>query len=308
MWNYLRKRLLWSVIVIGGVVTLVFFLLRILPGDPADKMIADFGMSAADLATLKAQWGLDKPLYTQFGEFVWNALHGDFGRSIWTRRLVTAQVFDQLPDTIELALAAMFFTILIGVPTGILAAVRQNTWVDTVSMVVALAGVSMPSFWLGLVLLLVFAVQLGWFPMAGTGGLKYLALPAFTLGFRFAGSIARLTRSGMLEVLRQDYIRTARAKGLKEWTVITRHAMRNSLIPVVTILGLQMAALLGGAVIVETVFSRRGIGAMAVSAIKEKDYPLVQGIVLLIAAIYVLVNLMVDLGYAWLDPRIRYEE
>jgi ABC-type dipeptide/oligopeptide/nickel transport system permease component len=199
----------------------------------------------------------------------------------------------------------MVLTLLIGIPLGIVAAINHNTWIDSLSMLVALGGVSMPTFWLGLVLIMVFAVRLDWFPMAGTGGMKYLILPAFTLGFRFAGRIARLTRSSMLEVLRADYITTARAKGLAERVVVTVHGLRNALIPVITLLALQLAALLGGAVITETVFSRRGIGAMAVAAVKEKDYPLMQGLAVVVALMYVLANLGVDLAYGWLDPRIR---
>jgi peptide/nickel transport system permease protein len=307
MLNYVRMRSFWSIIVIMGVVTLVFILLRVLPGDPADKMISDWGLSAEDLARLKEQWGLNDPIYVQFGRFIWDALHGDFGRSIWSRRLVTEHILTQLPATIQLAIAGLLVTILTGIPLGIIAAVRQNTWIDNFCMLLALFGVSMPSFWLGLVLLLTFAVGLGWFPMAGTGGLKYLILPAITLGFRSAGSIARITRSSMLEVMRQDYIVTARAKGLTERVVIVLHALKNALIPVVTILGLQLAGLLGGTVITETVFARKGIGVMAVSAVQEKDYPLMQGIVVFISGTYVLVNLAVDLLYAKLDPRIHYE-
>jgi peptide/nickel transport system permease protein len=308
MLEYLLRRLLWSVITVWGVVTLVFVMLRVLPGDPADTMITDWGMSAEDLDEIREQMGLNDPIYVQYGRFIWDAAHGDFGRSIWSNRLVMHQIADQFPATLKLALASMLLTLCIGFPLGIIAAVGHNTWVDSASMLVALGGVSMPTFWLGLVLIMIFAVRLHWFPMAGTGGIEFLILPAFTLGFRFAGRIARLTRSSMLEVLRADYITTARAKGLAEHIVVTVHGLRNALIPVVTLLALQLAALLGGAVITETVFSRRGIGAMAVAAVKEKDYPLMQGLAVVVALAYVLANLWVDLAYAWLDPRIRHGE
>jgi peptide/nickel transport system permease protein/oligopeptide transport system permease protein len=307
MWRYLLRRLLAAVPTIIGVVVLVFFAMRILPGDITDKMVADFGLSAADIKRLREQWGLDDPLHAQFVRFVSEMARGDLGRSIWSRRLVTEQVAEQIPATLELTLAATGIAIAIGVPLGILAAVRRHSWLDFSSMGVALLGVSMPSFWLGLLLILLFGVRLGWLPMAGTGGWRFLILPAFTLGFSASAVIARLTRSSMLEVLRQEYVKTAHSKGLPRRTVTWKHALRNAAIPVITIIGLQIAGLLGGAVLTETVFSRQGVGRTAAQAVLQKDFPLVQAIVLLVALTYVGVNLLIDVLYAFLDPRIRYD-
>ena len=306
MRKYLIGRLIAAVPTILGVVVIVFIALRVLPGSVADRLAADFGMSAADIARLEAQWGLDDPIVVQFGRFVSDAVRGDFGRSIWSRRPVTQQITQQLPATIELAAAAMAIAILIGIPLGILAALRRDSWLDTASMAVALIGVSMPNFWLGLVLIVVFGATLGWLPMAGSGGWQHLILPAFTLGFSLSGIIARLVRAAMLEALSQDYVRTARSKGLAERLVAWKHALRNALIPVVTVLGLQIAGLLNGAVVIETVFSRPGIGRMLVNGIIDKDFPIVQGVVILVAGVYVLANIVVDVLYAAIDPRISY--
>lgn len=307
MWRYVARRVLLAIPTILGVVVLVFFAMRVLPGNIADKMIADFGMSAADIARLRVQWGLDDPLHVQFGRFVGQMVQGDLGRSIWSRRLVVDQIAEQVPATVQLTLAAMAIAVFIGVPLGILAAIRRHTWWDFSCMAMALGGVSMPSFWLGLLLILFFGVRLGWLPMAGTGGLEYLILPAFTLGFGSSAVIARLTRSSMLEFLRRDFIRTAQSKGLMPRVVTWKHALRNAMIPVMTIIGLQVANLLGGAVLTETVFSRQGIGRMAAQAVLEKDFPVAQGIAMLVAITYVFVNLFVDILYAFFDPRIRYE-
>jgi ABC-type dipeptide/oligopeptide/nickel transport system permease component len=307
MWRYLLTRLLAAIPTIIGVVVLVFFAMRVLPGDITDKMVADFGLSAADIKRLREQWGLDDPLHVQFARFAGEMARGDLGRSIWSRRLVTDQIAEQLPATAQLTAAATGIAVAIGVPLGILAAVRRHSWLDFSSMGVALLGVSMPSFWLGLLLILLFGVRLGWLPMAGTGGWQFLVLPAFTLGFGASAVIARLTRSSMLEVLRQEYVKTARSKGLHKRTVTWKHALRNAAIPVVTIVGLQIAGLLGGAVLTETVFSRQGIGRMAAQAVLEKDFPVAQAIVLLVALTYVAVNLFIDVLYALLDPRIRYD-
>lgn len=307
MSRYITMRMLSAVPVIVGVVVLVFFALRILPGDPTDKMIADWGMSTEDLDRIREQWGLNDPLHEQFLRYVGDLLRGDFGRSFWSRRPVTAQIAQQLPATLQLTFASLLVSLVIALPLGIIAAVRQNTWIDTFCMMVSLIGVSMPIYWLGLLLLLFFGVYLKWLPLAGSGSLKHLILPAFTLGLGLAGIVTRLVRSSMLDVLRQDYMRTARAKGLRDSLVVLQHGFRNALIPVVTVVGLQIAGLLGGAVLTETVFARPGIGAMAVAAVTEKDYPLMQAIIFLVAGIYVLVNLVVDVSYGFLDPRIRYE-
>jgi len=281
--------------------------MHVLPGDPVRIMLAGQPVSGEIVEQLRKEYGLDKPIYVQYFTFAGDALQGDLGRSIKTKRLVTQEIFAQFPSTLQLTMAAMFIALVIGVTSGVLAAVHQGSWIDAVSMFFALLGVSMPSFWLALLLLLLFSFNLGWLPAVGAGGIKHLILPAFVLGVGEAAIIARLVRASMVEVLRQEYVNVARAKGLSNRVVILRHALRNALIPVVTVLGLQYGYLLGGAVIVETVFSRPGIGRLAVDAILAKDYPMVQGVVLFSAVIYVVVNLIVDISYGWIDPRIHYE-
>jgi peptide/nickel transport system permease protein len=307
MLRYIAKRLIASIPVMLGVLVAVFFLMRVLPGDPTQMMAAEFGASAEELARMRASLGVDDPIMVQFWDFVRNAARGDLGRSLFTNRPVTTQIVDQVPSTFQLAAASLMIAVLIGVPIGVVAAVRSNSVIDAGSMVLALIGVSMPSFWLGLILIYVFSYRLGWLPAAGVGDLRYLLMPAFALGFSSAAIIARLTRSSMLEVLRQEYIVTARAKGLASRLVIFRHALKNALIPLVTIIGLQFASLMGGAVIIETVFARKGLGSLTIQAILQKDYPLVQGTILFVALAYIVVNLIVDISYAFLDPRIRYE-
>jgi peptide/nickel transport system permease protein len=307
MLRYIAKRLIASIPVMLGVLVAVFFLMRVLPGDPTQMMAAEFGASAEELARMRASLGVDDPIMVHFWDFVRNAARGDLGRSLFTNRPVTTQIVDQVPSTFQLAAASLVIAILIGVPIGVVAAVRSNSVIDAGSMVLALIGVSMPSFWLGLILIYVFSYRLGWLPAAGVGDLRYLLMPAFALGFSSAAIIARLTRSSMLEVLRQEYIVTARAKGLASRLVIFRHALKNALIPLVTIIGLQFASLMGGAVIIETVFARKGLGSLTIQAILQKDYPLVQGTILFVALAYIVVNLIVDISYAFLDPRIRYE-
>jgi len=297
--------------VLWGVATLVFFLMYMLPGDPASTILAQSGGKAESLARIRAQLGLDLPLHVQYVRFLGNAIRGNFGDSIFLRQPVIEILRSNLPSTVELALAGGVVALAIGFSTGILAALNHNTWVDRVCMVVAIAGVSMPNFWLSLLLMYAISalnVYYGFLvlPITGQGDLKHLIVPALVLGFAASGSLARLVRSSMLEVMRQEYITTARAKGLVQRVVIMRHALRNALIPVVTMLGLQFGALLGGTVIIETVFSRRGLGRTIVDAILWKDLPIVQGAVLLTATIYMLVNLIVDISYAVIDPRIRY--
>jgi ABC-type dipeptide/oligopeptide/nickel transport system permease component len=303
---YLAGRLLSLVPVLLGVTILVFGMLHLVPGDPVIAMLGDTGAPPQEVERLRTELGLNDPLYEQYGRFLARAVTGDLGRSIRSNRKVVDEIGSQLPSTVELAVASMLTAIAIGVALGAIAAYRHNTWVDTTTMLLALLGVSMPSFWLGLILLFVFAVWLGWLPVTGQGGLERLILPAATLGFILSAPIARLTRSALLDVLSQDYVRTARAKGLREFTVVVRHALRNALIPVITIVGLQFGALLAGAVIVETVFARQGIGSEVVTAILNRDFPLAQGVVLLMATSFVLMNLLVDLLYGWLDPRVRY--
>ena len=308
MSSYVRGRLLRAIPVILGVMTLVFFMVHMLPGDPAEEIAAGgLATSPEQIEAIRVRLGLDRPLYEQYWSFLSRTAQGDLGRSIYRNQPVSTMIRDRFGATLQLTVAGIATAIIIGVPLGIVAAVRQNSWLDSISMTTALLGIAMPSFWLGLLLIWLFAVRLNWVPIVGGSGIKGLILPAFTLGFSAAAIIARLVRSSMLEVLRQDYIVTARAKGLKSNIVILRHGMKNALIPVVTIVGLQFGNLLGGTVIIETVFARQGIGRMAVDAILTKDFPVVQGTVLFAALIYVTVNLSVDLLYSVLDPRIRYD-
>jgi peptide/nickel transport system permease protein len=307
MWSYIARRLLIVVPVMLGVAFLVFAAMYIIPGDAVDAMLRDTGATAEAMARLRAQMGLDQPFHVQFFRFLSVLASGDLGRSLVTGRPVADQIVSQLPATIELTLAALFIAVVVGVPLGVLSAVKRGSWIDSLSMIIALVGVSMPNFWLGLLLILTFSLQLGWFPASGSGGLRYLILPAATLGFSGVAIIARITRSSLLEVINSDYIRTARSKGLRPRTVIVKHAMRNSMASVMTVVGLQFGALLGGSVVVETVFGRQGLGFLTVTAIQRSDMPLVQATVMLAALAFVLVNLLVDISYSLLDPRIRYQ-
>lgn len=306
MWSYVVRRLLVLVPVMLGVAFLVFAAMYIVPGDAVDSMLAETGATAEDLARLREQMGLDDSFLVQFGRFLQTLASGDLGTSLVTGRSVESQIVSQLPATIELTFAALAIAVVLGIPLGVISAIKRGTWVDSFSMIVALVGVSMPNFWLGLLFILLFSMHLGIFPASGTGGLDHLILPAFTLGFSGIAVIARITRSSLLEVIHSDFVRTARSKGLKPLTVIVKHAMRNSTASVMTIIGLQFGALLGGSVVIETVFGRQGIGFLSVNAIQRGDFPLVQATVMLAASAFVLVNLLVDLSYAFLDPRIRY--
>src|ERR671923_1513900 len=303
--RYLVKRLLAAIPVLFGVSVVVFSMLHLVPGDPVKMMLSEFQTSPEQIARLRAQLHLDEPLPQQFGRFIWNALHGELGYSIRSKRPVLTEILDNLPSTVLLALAGVVVAVVMGVTVGVIAAVWEHSWFDTFSMLMALLGVSIPSFWLGLLLIFALSLRLGWLPATGGGDLWHLIMPAMTLGLGAAAIIARLSRSCMLEVLRQEYITTARAKGLQEAWVILRHGLKNALIPVVTIVGLQLGQLLGGTVIIETVFARPGVGRLIVNGILEKDFPLVQGVVLVGATAYVLINLLVDVTYAFLDPRIR---
>jgi ABC-type dipeptide/oligopeptide/nickel transport system permease component len=302
---YVGRRILAVVPVLFGVTLAVFSMLFLVPGDPVKIMLAEFVTTPDQIAQMRAQLHLDEPVLKQYGRFVANALRGDLGVSIRSRRPVAAEITENIGSTGQLALASMVVAIGLGVPLGLLAALGRNSWLDVAAMVVALLGVAMPSFWLGFLLIFVFSLHLGWLPATGGGDLLHLVMPAVALGMIAAAIIARLTRSSMLEVLGQDYVRTARAKGLGSASVIVRHALRNALIPVVTVFGLQFGNLLAGAVIVETVFSRPGLGRLIVGGILAKDFPLVQGTVLFVAAAYVLINVVVDVAYAYVDPRIR---
>ncbi len=305
MLPFVARRLLHLVPVMLGISFLVFLLLHLVPGDPVRVMMQDVG-SPEQVEQVRRQLGLDRPLYVQYVAFVARAVRGDFGRSIHTRRPVAQEISYRIPYTLRMAVAAMVVAVVMGIVLGAIAAMHHQSILDYGTMVIALAGVSLPSFWFGLVLILIFSLYLRWLPPAGADSLLHLILPSITLGSGAAAIIARLTRSSMLEVLRQDYIRTARAKGVDDRRLVYRHALKNAMIPVVSIVGLQFAGLLGGAVIVETVFGWPGIGRLAVDAIFNRDIPVIQAVVLVAAVIFVFVNLLVDLLYGVLDPRIRY--
>ena len=306
MLTWVVRRLLAAVPVLFGVTLAVFSMLFLVPGDPVKMMLAEFVTTPDQIAQMRAQLHLDEPILKQYGRFVGNAMRGDLGTSIRSRRPVTTEIGENVASTAQLAVAAMLVAVAVGVPLGLLAALFRSTWLDVASMGGALLGVSMPSFWLGLLLIFAFSLHLAWFPATGGGDLRHLVLPSVTLGTIAAAIIARLTRSSMLEVLGQDYMRTARAKGLAAWSVVVRHGLKNALIPIITIFGLQFGNLLAGAVIVETVFSRPGLGRLIVGGILAKDFPLVQGTVLFVATVYVLINVLVDVAYAYADPRIRF--
>jgi peptide/nickel transport system permease protein len=306
MSGYLLKRLLLAFPVLFGVSLVVFTMIRLIPGDPAQVMA---GQAATEevVREIRESLGLDRPVVVQYALFLGNAARGNLGHSLFNRAPVIEELAQRFPRTVRLALASMVVASLIGVPAGIISATRHLSWLDSLVMVLALAGVSMPVFWLGLNLILIFAVRLQWLPAIGHETWSHLILPAVTLGTASAAIIARMTRSAMLEVLRQDYVRTARAKGVAEPTVVQHHALRNALIPVVTVVGLQLGTLLSGAVLTETVFAWPGVGRLLVDAVLARDYPVIQGAVLLIATAFVALNVLVDMVYAALDPRIRYE-
>jgi peptide/nickel transport system permease protein len=312
---YTIRRLILTVPVMLVVSTTVFLLLYLTPGDPVGVIL---GPEATEQqkAELRARLGLDQPAHVQLANWYLRLLRADLGTSIFLNKPVTRAFMERVEPTVMLTLLAMAFAVGIGLPAGIVAAKLRGSWFDLAAMLVAIAGVSMPTFWVGLNLIFIFGVTLNWLPVAGyqplSAGLweniRYLLMPAFTLGFAQSALLARITRSMMLEVLAQDYIRTARAKGLSEAVVVLSHALRNAMIPVITVIGLSFAILLGGAVITEQVFNIPGVGRLLVQAVSRRDYPLVQGIVLIIAAVYVIVNLVVDLIYAYLDPRIRHRD
>jgi peptide/nickel transport system permease protein len=292
--------------VLLGVATLVFALIHLVPGDPAQSMLGE-GASQQEIDQLRQKLGLDRPLLVQYQSFLTGLVRGDLGSSFRYGTPVTREIRDRLFRTFQLAFAAMFVALLIAVPLGILAAVFRGTAVDHAAMTLALVGISMPNFWLGPLLAILFAVYLGWLPVAGTGSLAHLVLPAVTLGAALAAILARMTRASLLEELRELYVLAARARGLSHARAIVRHAFRNSLIPVVTIIGLQFGAVLTGTIITETIFAWPGVGRLLIQAINFRDYPLVQGCILFISFTYVMMNLLTDLTYGLLDPRIRYD-
>jgi peptide/nickel transport system permease protein len=306
VFRFLARRLVLTVVVLVGVATLVFSLIHLIPGDPAQAMLGE-AASQKDVEDLRHRLGLDQPLIAQYGHFLIGVVHGDLGTSFRTGMPVTTQILERMPATLELAGAAMFVAIIVAIPLGIAAAVKRGTAVDHTAMVLALSGVSIPNFWLGPLLAIIFAVELGWLPVSGRGTWAHLVLPAVSLGAALAAILARMMRATLLEELRELYVLAARARGVSRARAVLRHAFRNSLIPVVTIIGLQFGAVLTGAVITETVFAWPGIGRLLIQSIGFRDYPLVQGCILLIAITYVAVNLLTDLLYGVLDPRIRFE-
>ncbi|MEQ1913131.1 MAG: nickel ABC transporter permease, partial [Vicinamibacterales bacterium] len=303
MTRFLIRRLLLTIPVLIGVATLVFSLIHLVPGDPVQAML---GESAApeDVAQLRTQLGLDRPLYQQYFSFASGIVRGDLGTSLRTRQSVTKVIGERMPATLELAAAAMLVAIVFAVPLGVIAAVRAGTPLDHVATTIALLGISMPTFWLGPLLAIVFSVWLGWLPVSGRGTLANLVLPAITLGAPLAAALARMTRASVIEELRELYVTAARARGASETRAVLVHAFRNSLIPVVTVVGLQFGSVLTGAVITETIFAWPGIGRLLVQSISARDYPAVQGCILTIAVTYVSMNLLVDVLYGVLDPRI----
>jgi peptide/nickel transport system permease protein len=334
MVNYIIKRLLALIPILIGVAVIVFLIVHLIPGDPAQTMLGERASDEA-LAKLREDMGLNDPLPVQFWRYIKDLLRGDLGRSIMSNNPVSEELSQRFPATLELSFFAIFFAVFVGIPAGIFASINQNSWFDNLSMLIALMGVSMPIFWLGLMFIWLFAVELGWFPPSSRIGvgldftpitnlyvidsiiqlnfnalkdiLHHLVLPAVALGTIPMAIIARMTRSSMLEVLRKDFIRTAYAKGLKRKIVIFKHALKNAMVPIITVVGLQFGVLLGGAVMTETIFSWPGLGKYLVDAIYARDFPIVQGGILFFAGVFVIVNLIVDLSYALVDPRIQYE-
>ncbi len=307
MATYIIRRALLIIPTALLVVTLVFFIFRLVPGDVA-RIVAGERATEEEVALIREQMGLNDPIHVQYARYLWGLARGDLGRSLTYRRQVLDEIISRIPATLELALAGIGVSIVIGLTTGIISAVKRNTIYDYTSMVAAISGVCVPNFWLGLLLIMIFSVTLGWLPTGGRGGLKFLILPTIALSARLIAIIARLTRSTMLEVISGDYIRTARAKGLNERIILARHALRNAMIPLVTIVGLQFGSLLAGSIVVETVFAWPGMGSLLINAVNSRDYPMVQGITLVYTIAFMVVNLLTDLSYGFLDPRVRLAE
>ena len=307
MLKFTMKRLVYLVLVLVGVSFLVFLLLYMTPGDPV-RMMLDESATPEAQAELRLELGLDDPFLVQYGRYIKNiVVHQDLGTSYSTRRPVLDEIMTVFPNTVKLATAAIIIAVILGTFLGIVSAVRQNSLLDNAVMVLALIGTSAPIFWIGILMIILFSVNLGWLPPSGFGSFKQLIMPALALGMQSTAVVARMTRSSMLEVIRQDFVKTARAKGQKESVVIMKHVFRNALIPVITVVGLQFGTLLGGAMLTEVVFSIPGVGRLMIEAIKQRDFPIVQGSVLFVAACFSLVNLAVDLLYAVVDPKVSKE-
>jgi peptide/nickel transport system permease protein len=317
MGTYLAKRILLIVPTLLGVAAVVFLVMRVIPGDVALLILggdSSGNIDKAQLAAMHHQLGLDQPLIVQFGSWLWGVLRFDFGTSLWTGRPVIEELLGRLPLSLELAFLATLVSVAIAIPFGVLAAARQDTWVDYTIRLVSIGGLAIPSFWVGILIILILVIYFGWGPpleftspwVDPWANFQQMVWPVVTVGYRYAAVTARMTRSSMLEVMRDDYIRTAWAKGLMERAVLIRHALKNAMLPVVTLVGTEFAFLIGGLVVTETVFTLNGVGRFVVDAVAHRDYPVVQALVFLIALCFVLVNLLIDLSYAWLDPRIRY--
>ncbi|WEG13123.1 ABC transporter permease [Pullulanibacillus sp. KACC 23026] len=307
------RRIVQMILLLFGVSFVVFISMHLAPGDPA-SIIGGPTATKSDILNIRHRLGLDQPILVQYWNYLVNLLHGNLGYSFQTQRTVSSEILTRLPNTVELAIASVIVSIIIGIPAGIISALKQNSWLDVLSTTVSLGGISVPNFWLGAMLILIFAVHFQWLPVGGLDapiwtlqGLKEILLPAFTLGTGSAAMIARMSRSSMLEIIRSDFVRTARAKGVKERVVIWVHCLRNAMIPVITVVGLNFGFLLGGTIITEQVFAINGIGRLMVESISSRDFPMVQGAVLLVAAIFVVVNLIVDIVYVLVDPRINYD-
>ncbi|MGH7331816.1 MAG: ABC transporter permease [Candidatus Rokuibacteriota bacterium] len=316
MRTYIAKRLLLIVPTLLGAATLVFLIMRVIPGDVALLILGgDQGqIDQRQLDAMRRQLGLDQPLVVQFGQWLWGVVRFDFGKSLWTGQPVTEELLIRLPLSLQLALMATMVSVLISIPLGMLAAVRQDTWVDYLIRVVSIGGLAIPGFWVGILCILFLVIFFGWGPpleftplwVSPWANFQIMVWPVLTVGYRYAAVTTRMTRSTLLEVLREDYIRTAWAKGLREQAVVIRHALKNSMLPVITLIGTEFAFLIGGLVVTETVFTLNGVGRFVVDAVAHRDYPVVQALIFLIAFSFVIVNLLVDLTYAWFDPRIRY--
>jgi peptide/nickel transport system permease protein len=308
VWSYIVRRLVEALPVLVGISILVFGILHFIPGDPVLALAYGSGgsFSQQDLDALRKQLGFDRPISVQYARWLEDVLRGDFGKSIFWRLPVKFLIATQMKATFSLAASSMAIAVMIGVPLGVLAALRHRSWLDASVIGLSLIGTAMPNFWLSILLILLFTLKLNLLPSMGQGTWQQLIMPAFALGFASSAALARLTRSEMLEVLQEDYVRTARSKGLSSAAVVCGHALRNALLPLITATGLQLGNLLGGAAIIETVFARQGLGRLAVQAIQSRDYPVVQGIVLFVSVVYIIINLVVDISYAVLNPKIRY--
>jgi ABC-type dipeptide/oligopeptide/nickel transport system permease component len=306
MLAYFTRRLLLTIPVLFGIATLVFALVHLVPGDPAVSMLGE-GASGEDIAALRTRLGLDQPLLVQYGHYLTGVIRGDLGTSFRLNTPVARAILTTIPRTLQLAVASMLIATLVAIPLGMIAAIFKGRWPDQTAMTFAVLGLSLPAFWVGPMLAWGFAVGLGWLPVSGYGRWSHLVLPSLTLGLSLAAMLARMTRTTLLDELRELYVLAARARGASRVRAVVRHAFRNSLIPIVTIVGLQFGAVLTGSIITETIFAWPGVGRLLITAINTRDYPLVQGCILWIAVIYVGVNLVTDLMYGWLDPRIRFE-